>query len=80
MSSPRRSNADPRTGAVASTRVPAPAADATRAASASPERAGPPPQLHSDALFGNSDVVLIQHAGETYRLQRTRLGKLILTK
>jgi hemin uptake protein HemP len=40
----------------------------------------PPPRLDSDALFGRSDVVLIQHAGETYRLQRTRLGKLILTK
>ena len=41
---------------------------------------GQPRQINSDALFGTTDVVLIQHAGETYRLQRTRLGKLILTK
>ena len=44
------------------------------------ERASAPTPIHSGALFGSSDVVLIQHAGETYRLQRTRLGKLILTK
>jgi len=36
--------------------------------------------LDSAVLFGQHDEVLILHAGETYRLRRTRLGKLILTK
>jgi hemin uptake protein HemP len=34
----------------------------------------------SDALFGAGDVLLIDHNGATYRLRKTRLGKLILTK
>lgn len=34
----------------------------------------------STALFGDRDEVLIVHGGETYRLRRTRQGKLILTK
>lgn len=33
----------------------------------------------SDLLRGQREV-LIQHAGETYRLRHTRNGKLILTK
>ena len=78
MNTPRRSRADLRPGAPGSRSAPAPTAQATRGASA--QRADPPPPLDSEALFGASDVVLIQHAGETYRLQRTRLGKLILTK
>ena len=69
MTTPRRPVLAPRGDARAS--EPAPP---------NPARASAPPRLHSDALFGNHDVVLIQHAGETYRLQRTRLGKLILTK
>ncbi|MBK9022065.1 MAG: hemin uptake protein HemP [Sulfuritalea sp.] len=45
----------------------------------------PPPTgrvspLESAALFGKRDEVLIAHGDETYRLRRTRQGKLILTK
>jgi hemin uptake protein HemP len=36
--------------------------------------------LVSAELFGNHDEILIAHGGETYRLRRTRQGKLILTK
>ena len=36
--------------------------------------------LESAALFGKRDEVLIAHGDETYRLRRTRQGKLILTK
>ena len=32
------------------------------------------------ALFGKRDEILIAHGAETYRLRRTRQGKLILTK
>ncbi len=39
-----------------------------------------PRPLESAELFGNRDEVLIAHGGETYRLRRTRQGKLILTK
>lgn len=39
-----------------------------------------PRQLESVALFGSRDEILIAHHGETYRLRRTRQGKLILTK
>ena len=49
-----------------------------------PDRQPPPPVgaalLESTALFGKRDEVLIAHGGETYRLRRTRQGKLILTK
>jgi hemin uptake protein HemP len=52
-----------------------------------PQRPGKPdrtdhdcPRVASDILFGNTDVVLIEHGGETYQLRRTRAGKLILTK
>ena len=38
------------------------------------------PALDSATLFGAGDEVLIVHCGETYRLRRTRQGKLILTK
>jgi hemin uptake protein HemP len=34
----------------------------------------------SDRLFDGADMVLIEHEGATYRLRKTRLGKLILTK
>ena len=49
-----------------------------------PERqplpAGKVPLLESAALFGTRDEILIAHGDETYRLRRTRQGKLILTK
>ncbi len=38
------------------------------------------PPIKSDILFKNSNIVLIQHHGEYYRLRRTRQDKLILTK
>ncbi len=40
----------------------------------------PPTRISSEQLLGNAREVLIEHAGEVYRLQRTRAGKLILTK
>ena len=48
-------------------------------------RAAPRPNvvtgvLDSAALLGNRNEVEITHQGETYRLRRTRQGKLILTK
>ncbi|MDR2128910.1 MAG: hemin uptake protein HemP [Burkholderiaceae bacterium] len=36
--------------------------------------------LHSEQLLRGRKVVAISHNGELYRLQTTRLGKLILTK
>ena len=36
--------------------------------------------LDSAALLGSRNEVEITHQGETYRLRRTRQGKLILTK
>ena len=37
-------------------------------------------QLDSETLFGTNEVILIDHEGTTYKLRKTRLGKLILTK
>lgn len=37
-------------------------------------------RLHSAELFGTAREVVIDHAGEEYRLRLTRQGKLILTK
>lgn len=37
-------------------------------------------RLHSAELFGTGREVVIEHAGEEYRLRLTRQGKLILTK
>ena len=46
-----------------------------------PARATPPPRtIDSQTLFGTASQVLIAHQGETYKLQITRQGKLILTK
>ncbi|MEK7738256.1 MAG: hemin uptake protein HemP [Pseudomonadota bacterium] len=45
-----------------------------------PPQHSPTPALDSAALFGKGVEVLIAHGGETYRLRRTRQGKLILTK
>ncbi|OHC63871.1 MAG: hypothetical protein A3H93_08080 [Rhodocyclales bacterium RIFCSPLOWO2_02_FULL_63_24] len=39
-----------------------------------------PRALDSAALLGTKGEVEITHQGETYRLRRTRQGKLILTK
>ena len=39
-----------------------------------------PPLLTSRELFGSGNRVDIEHQGEIYRLQITRLGRLILTK
>jgi len=36
--------------------------------------------ITSDQLFAGADEVHIEHRGALYRLQRTSLGKLILTK
>ena len=43
-------------------------------------KAVPPPRIDSRVLLGAADVVEIEHAGQVYRLRRTSLGKLILTK
>lgn len=37
-------------------------------------------RLESTSLMGGQRVIEIHHQGEVYRLQTTRLGKLILTK
>lgn len=39
-----------------------------------------PRTVDSHELLGDQIMVYIQHLGETYRLQTTRQGKLILTK
>jgi hemin uptake protein HemP len=61
--------------------------DAHRTAEPSPSLAeGEPPQalrrapLRSEQLLQGHRMVEITHNGEVYRLQTTRLGKLILTK
>jgi hemin uptake protein HemP len=40
----------------------------------------PPARVDSHTLMGGQRVLEIVHQGEVYRLQTTRLGKLILTK
>lgn len=37
-------------------------------------------EWNSEQLFGTSQEVGIRHQGHLYRLRRTKLGKLILTK
>ncbi len=37
-------------------------------------------RLTSSDLFGSAQEILIEHAGQEYRLRITRQGKLILTK
>jgi hemin uptake protein HemP len=37
-------------------------------------------EWNTDQLFGAAQEVGIRHDGQLYRLRRTRLGKLILTK
>ena len=64
--------------------TPVPPADTPPAPMASPAAARPvakaPPRFTSAQLFGTAQEVLIEHASQTYRLRRTALGKLILTK
>lgn len=55
------------------------AAAATRPADREADAARRPP-LASEELLRGSRLVEIAHNGEIYRLQSTRLGKLILTK
>lgn len=40
----------------------------------------PRKRLASNDLFGDAREILIEHAGQEYRLRITRQGKLILTK
>ena len=40
----------------------------------------PQARLHSKELFGTAHEIVIEHAGDEYRLRLTRQGKLILTK
>jgi hemin uptake protein HemP len=44
------------------------------------DRSGDMRIWRSEDILGDSKEVLIVHGGETYRLRRTRLGKLILQK
>lgn len=50
------------------------------AQTAGPAEAERPAPLSSDDLLRGRRLVEIAHNGEVYRLQATRLGKLILTK
>ena len=54
-----------------------PAQPAAAGTTNEPER---PPPLPSEALLRGRRLVEIVHNGKVYRLQATRLGKLILTK
>ncbi|MEQ1602772.1 MAG: hemin uptake protein HemP [Methylophilaceae bacterium] len=38
------------------------------------------PRYYSPELFGSANELVIEHAGEEYRLRITSKGKLILTK
>ena len=40
----------------------------------------PQTRLQSNELFGTAQEIVIEHAGDEYRLRLTRQGKLILTK
>ena len=53
--------------------------DSTRPAAPAPRDQRPEP-LPSERLLQGRRMVEITHNGEVYRLQATRLGKLILTK
>ncbi len=64
----------PRPSSSPSTATPATSAQAR------PLREGAAMVLDSGALFAGQQTVLIRHQGELYRLQKTRQGKLILTK
>lgn len=57
-----------------------PSAEAPAAGTPPPPEAVRAPPLASEQLLGGRRLVEIAHNGEVYRLQATRLGKLILTK
>ena len=40
----------------------------------------PTPRIHSRDLFGSADEIEIEHGDVRYRLRKTQLGKLIMTK
>ncbi len=53
----------------------------SRAGAPTPGRgAGPVRRIDSRELLGAAAEIEIEHAGQIYRLRRTSLGKLILTK
>lgn len=58
-------------GSSSNTPAPAPAADVPAADAR---------EWQSEHLFGRAQEVGIRHEGRLYRLRRTKLGKLILTK
>ena len=45
-----------------------------------PVRSSPPPRISSQRLLGGGRDLVIDHAGQEYRLHLTRNDKLILTK
>ncbi|VTU16146.1 Hemin uptake protein [Variovorax sp. SRS16] len=57
-----------------------PAPGASSGGRAANEAARPAPLLESAELLKGSKTVGIMHNGSLYRLQATKLGKLILTK
>ena len=59
--------------------IPAPVNPPTPTVAPAPQ-AAPPRTLASSELLQGGRFVEIRHNGEVYRLQATRLGKLILTK
>ena len=61
-------------------KTPAPAADVQLPAIEAAPRAPGVPCLRSDALFGKTREILIEHRGCYYRLRLTHSNKLILTK
>jgi hemin uptake protein HemP len=52
----------------------------TGAAAPGPAADAPPPRYSSAQLFGPAVEVEIEHRAQVYRLRRTAMGKLILTK
>ena len=64
--------------------APARKRSAERSASTAPSTddgaPGPATRLFSEQLLGRASEVEIEHEGAVYRLRRTSLGKLILTK
>lgn len=61
-----------------------PTTAAAQAAPADPPASRPrpaaPPRLRSPDLFGSAVEIEIEHDAQVYRLRKTSLGKLILTK
>ena len=51
-----------------------------KASGGAAQRPEGPPVLSSQQLMQGRSMVAITHNGTTYRLQATRMGKLILTK